>query len=528
MNNKTLCLVMIVKNESKVIKRCLDSVKHLIDYYVICDTGSTDNTKKIIKETLQEIPGQIYDCTWTNFGFNRTLALEYAKEKTDYAIILDADMVTLDYGFNKNELSSDGYLIRYAGALDYAQLLLVKNHEITWKYIGVTHEYLNSSSKNIKEITNLKIQHFCDSNNRKDKFIRDIQLLEKGIQQEPQNSRYYFYLANSYRDNGNYEKAIEYYQKRILFEGWEEEIYYSKYMIGICLERLNQLAEAMVAYLSAWLYRPTRLEALYRLTVLLRETKDYKAAYYFSCIGVNTPYPKDILFIEKNIYTFLLYMEKSIAAYWLGKYQEAIENCKFISNLQNIPQHIQIQNQKNLQYSLHANRKFTKEEAFLTLKKINAICQASDIPYFVMAGTLLGIIRENEFLLHDDDIDIGILDDKYADKIKNLLLNEGFNFYGQFGKKDESLQYRFFYSHIQIDIFFYYEKNKQYYMTSFDNKGNTYKYYWNKFQIDKLNFKNISINIPSNPEQFLETQYGTDWCIPKKDYDYINDAKNIK
>ena len=53
---KNVCLNMIVKNEIKVIRRCLNSVKHLIDYWLIVDTGSTDGTQARIKEILKDIP----------------------------------------------------------------------------------------------------------------------------------------------------------------------------------------------------------------------------------------------------------------------------------------------------------------------------------------------------------------------------------------------------------------------------------------------------------------------------------------
>ena len=45
----TICLNMIVKNESKIILRLLDTVLPIIDTYCICDTGSTDMTKELIK-----------------------------------------------------------------------------------------------------------------------------------------------------------------------------------------------------------------------------------------------------------------------------------------------------------------------------------------------------------------------------------------------------------------------------------------------------------------------------------------------
>ena len=50
-----ICLNMIVKNESKVIKRCLDSIMPLIDYWIIVDTGSDDGTQQIIKNYLKMI-----------------------------------------------------------------------------------------------------------------------------------------------------------------------------------------------------------------------------------------------------------------------------------------------------------------------------------------------------------------------------------------------------------------------------------------------------------------------------------------
>ena len=76
-------LNMIVKNEAKVIKRLLDSVSKLIDWYTIVDTGSEDNTKEIIKETMDAhgIPGEIIDHEWINYCDARNRALEEIKGK---------------------------------------------------------------------------------------------------------------------------------------------------------------------------------------------------------------------------------------------------------------------------------------------------------------------------------------------------------------------------------------------------------------------------------------------------------------
>lgn len=50
----TLCLNMIVKNESNIITRLFDSVLPIIDTYCICDTGSTDNTPQIITDYFND------------------------------------------------------------------------------------------------------------------------------------------------------------------------------------------------------------------------------------------------------------------------------------------------------------------------------------------------------------------------------------------------------------------------------------------------------------------------------------------
>jgi glycosyltransferase involved in cell wall biosynthesis len=94
-NKKTICLTMIVKNESHII---VDTLKHLakyikFDYWVISDTGSTDTTIQDITTYFKEvgIPGEIDETPWRDFAFNRTRAFEVAFKKTEYAFVWDAD-----------------------------------------------------------------------------------------------------------------------------------------------------------------------------------------------------------------------------------------------------------------------------------------------------------------------------------------------------------------------------------------------------------------------------------------------------
>lgn len=96
----TVCLNMIVKNESKIIARLLESVAPYIDSYCICDTGSTDNTVEVIRAFFNKrsIPGIIVNEPFRDFGHNRTFALKACLSTeiaavSDYILLLDADMV---------------------------------------------------------------------------------------------------------------------------------------------------------------------------------------------------------------------------------------------------------------------------------------------------------------------------------------------------------------------------------------------------------------------------------------------------
>ena len=201
----TICAALIVKNESAIIGRCLESILKYIDYWVIADTGSTDNTKQIIREKLSDIPGELHDHDWQNFGENRTKLIKLCKGKADYILLLDAEMVlnVVDENF-KEKLNADAYYVQYAGDLDYSQELLVSG-KLNWEYKGVTHEYKYSEESDKRErLENVSIIHFCDGKRRPSKFKEDVELLTKGLDSDPKNERYMFYLAQSYFDMGEY------------------------------------------------------------------------------------------------------------------------------------------------------------------------------------------------------------------------------------------------------------------------------------------------------------------------------------
>ncbi|VEB21891.1 tetratricopeptide repeat-containing glycosyltransferase [Avibacterium volantium] len=329
---KSLCLVMIVRNESKVIKRCLDNVKDKINYWVIVDTGSEDNTKEIILETLKDIPGELHQQEWVNFGFNRSESLRLAKGKADYLLLCDADEnIQFSPQFNIDELSKDAYLISYVGEFDYSVPYLIRG-DLNWKYVGVTHEYLDCDIRVEREkLSTITIFDAKDGGFKADKFERDIRLLEQGLLDEPNNSRYKFYLANSYRDVENYEKAIEWYLKRIEDGGWVEEVTVSYERLGSCYEKLNNSEKALYYWLLGYDYNPNRAECLYYAIRHLRRQGKSRLGYHLGLMAEKISYPiSDLLFINKSVYDYLLDYEMSINSYWVNDFEKGYQSCKVV------------------------------------------------------------------------------------------------------------------------------------------------------------------------------------------------------
>jgi len=327
-NTPTLCLNMIVKNESKIIQRLFDSVSHIIDSYCICDTGSTDNTVTLIEEYFKNkgIPGKVVCEPFKNFCHNRNFALKSCIGLSDYVLLLDADMVLEVNNFDKAELlkADSFHILQGNDSFYYQNMRILKNNGL-YSYCGVTHEYIDIPSNSTVlgfEKNKLFIRDIGDGGSKQNKFERDISLLLDGIKEEPNNVRYHFYLANSYHDLGRFGEAINMYQKRIKLGGWREEVWYSYFRTGHCYKNMGKNDEAIKSWLDGFEYYPERLEGLYEIIKHYRVISKQKLAniYYQQAVKIldqkndRTQY----LFLHDEVYTSKIYYEYTVFCSYLG------------------------------------------------------------------------------------------------------------------------------------------------------------------------------------------------------------------
>lgn len=353
---KTICLNMIVKNESAVIERCLESVLPIIDYWVIVDTGSTDGTVQIIKEFMKKkgVPGELHERPWVNFAYNRNEALKHALGKGDYLFFIDADEhLVYEPRFQLPELDKDCYYVTVQfETLKFFRLLLVNAH-LEWKWQGVLHEMLTPvESRSSAQLENVINVTTLDGARSKDpqKHQKDAETLEAALKDDPLNSRYVFYVAQTYASAGNYQKALENYEKRVNMDGWADEVFWSLLRIGVLQEILNRPKEEIIkSYKRAYEHSPSRVEPLYHLASYYRRKSYYTLGYEVAKIGITIPLSKATsIMVEEWMYDYGMLFEFLICAYWTGHYEESQAISVRLLKKQNLPLHFRCEIEKYL------------------------------------------------------------------------------------------------------------------------------------------------------------------------------------
>jgi glycosyltransferase involved in cell wall biosynthesis len=288
----TICLNMIVKNESHIIVKTLENLCSYIEFdaYFISDTGSTDNTMDLIRGFFKErgVPGHIEQVEWRDFGFNRTLSLQMAFNKTDYLFIFDADdSIHGDFRMPR-DLTHDAYQLKLGQSFVYLRTLIVNNRK-RWRFVGVLHEYIACVDKE-ESSTAIQGDYYVESgrggsrNKDPNKYINDAAVLERGFHEEMGNGanggggdralaeRYSFYCAQSWMDAGPayIDKAIEWYLRVLGQNNWAQEKYYSALCLGDLYNKKGDKYNSVKYYCKTIEYDEERIEGVASVMEILR------------------------------------------------------------------------------------------------------------------------------------------------------------------------------------------------------------------------------------------------------------------
>jgi len=165
-----------------------------------------------------------------------------------------------------------------------------------------------------------------------------------------------------------------------------------------------------------------------------------------------------------------------------------------------------------------SGRKSSKEKLNFSLLKIANILNNNNFDkWFIVYGTLLGIVRNKSCIDGDDDIDI-ICDINDYQKLKDILAKEGYKFEYGYGIKESKFIIKTKESNDLASIDFY--------MSIVDKKGNFNdmweKVVWSNCYVKdtdkflKINWQNTTLNLPNDYLKKLKKRYGFFWRIPQK------------
>lgn len=414
----TICLNMIVKNESHIITKTLENITSYIDFdaYFISDTGSTDNTMELIREFFikKNIPGHIEQVEWKDFGFNRTLALQMAFNKTDYLFIFDADD-TIHGDFRMPRvLTHDAYQLKLGESFVYLRTLIVNNRK-RWRYVGVLHEYIacvdkEESSHAIEGNYYVESGRVGSRNQDPNKYIKDAEVLERGYREELANDlngvvmgnggggrslaeRYAFYCAQSWMDAGPayIDKAIEWYLRVLSQNNWSQEKYYSALCLGNLYYKKGDKYNSLKYYCATMEYDEERIEGVASLMENLRADGNHMMvnALYHKYKNYNK-YPQNKLFLSTDKYHDIIEYNNSISAFYISDKRSGYECCKTILRHNIMPFHYMSSTYSNFVFY----RNFFEEESYPELLRL-----------FFIVDHFLSVIASKNDTFNDDDIE---------------------------------------------------------------------------------------------------------------------------
>ena len=282
-----LILLTMVKNETRIIERLMDSVKGRVDAIVVCDTGSTDDTVEKANAWLKtnDVSGAIYSFTFKNFGVSRTQSFTCCQDwvkvvgwdsSATWALVLDGDMM-LSGDINRSALGllapdkAGVSLKQAAGSLVYTNMRVLRCSE-PWICKGATHEaWTCPAGKQTTQFEAPVLIDHGDGGCKSDKYPRDVRLLKEDLEDMPNDARTHFYLGQTYLCMRDWPNAIATLKRRIELGGWDEELYIARLYLGESYENSGETEKAIATYLEAWQGRRHRTEAAVRVIRLYRK-----------------------------------------------------------------------------------------------------------------------------------------------------------------------------------------------------------------------------------------------------------------
>ncbi len=321
-------LCMIVKNEEKVLKRCLESVRGIFDEIIICDTGSTDATKKI----AAEFTDKIYDFKWCD-DFSAARNHAFSKSTSDYNMWLDADDILTDD--NRKQLidfkeklnpETDIIMMPYCTVLNedgspafsfYRERIVKNNSKFLFK--GRVHEAITPSGTIIYSDITVHHKSIKTSYSKRNLMIYEKQLKDG----EPFTPRDTFYYGRELYYHGFHEKCREILNSFLKSDGWTENKIEACKILAYSYLASGSTEDAVNALTQSFLYDTPRAEICCELGYIFKNADNLKSAVYWFHTALKADKKENLGFTSNDAHGFIPAIELAVCYDKIGDYKTA-------------------------------------------------------------------------------------------------------------------------------------------------------------------------------------------------------------
>ena len=339
-----ICLCIMAKHESATIEKAIESCREYVDHVLVSvDSKSSDGTYEIaqrIADTVIRHDFEDPDSPHGSFSRIRNLYMKAAMNVgCDWVVHLDgheyvniSGKETFHTLISDNPMAEAFYINLDMNGTMIRQVRLSKLRDDI-KYTGDIHNYLSGykqegSAKNIVFVhdrTGQPQEHVQERNEQRTRMSEEI--LGQKVKDNPKDTRSMFYLAQSYKETGKLEKAIETFYKYLEVSVFVPERWNARDYLYHCLKCAGRKEEGLEVIRESLQELPQRAEAWLILgDHEYNEVKDFAKAIEYYEMATKTPRPSSIVFINESAYTWFSHDKLSMAYHNNGQPLEAIRS----------------------------------------------------------------------------------------------------------------------------------------------------------------------------------------------------------
>jgi len=317
MNKTSVSLVLIVRDEEAYLERCVKSFGDIYDEFIVVDTGSVDKTVEIAKK----LGARVEHFEWIqDFSAARNYACSLATK--DWILMPDGDEYlgdgidprTIITVLEKASDNLDNLLIEDRTLLHgkvimrhFVNRLFRNKKEVRWQ--NRVHETLNVPFNRLAKIPDIFFIHENSqkrepgmrlSTQRNDEYIS---ILKKDLEENPNNARALFYLANTYNERQAYEDALKSYDQYFKIAVWDEETAQAYYNASFAAKKLEDFDLQRELLFKAMEKDHRRAEVYIQLGDLAQSKGKTNEAIHWYKTACRCEKPDPTLFLSESAYS---------------------------------------------------------------------------------------------------------------------------------------------------------------------------------------------------------------------------------